>query len=146
MTEERYNLIDDEWIGLEGAEYLTAIEDSKNIKKTVYFAYNKNAKGICDLLNKLDKECNELDSHSMFLHDNLERLGNRNRELENKIKKLENSKQSNDYSALNEYRAMVHSILQSTYDEIYKNGHGMNNLGFIDFAKKFGYDIKFRKW
>jgi hypothetical protein len=137
----RFNLIDDEWIGLDGAEYLTAIEDSNSIRKTVYFAYNENAKGICDLLNKLDEECEKLSSDIIRMHEVNANLSNSNHELRRQIHELKTK--GDDCTILNEYRQMVHSILQSTYNEIYKDGHLMNNLSFIDFARKFGYDIRF---
>jgi len=67
---KRFNIIDDEWIGLIGAEFVTAIEDSDNPKKTVYFVHNHNVKGIADLLNEqheriqvLENENEELKSH-----------------------------------------------------------------------------------
>lgn len=57
MTEnKRFNIIDDEWIGLEGSKYVTAIEDSDSPKKTVYFVYNANVKGVYRLLNQLNDE------------------------------------------------------------------------------------------
>lgn len=62
MTEKRFILVDDEWIGLDGAGHLIAIEDSASPKKTVYFAYKVNAKAICDLLNELYDENEQLES------------------------------------------------------------------------------------
>ena len=122
MSEKRFNVIDDEWIGLSGAEFVTAIEDSDSPKKAVYFVHNHNVKGIADLLNEQNKTITRLkkDSDSCshnwaLLYDEaknkVEELHEENQELKKIIKSI-----TEDYNDLKQSNEDARQMLKKEFD------------------------------